>query len=505
MSDIHDADMLKTSSAEATHASDLTYSTTSDNAEFERRAVRKLDLTVLPLVTLFYLLSFLDRANIGNAKIAGLTKDLGLTTYQYEICVTALYVPYIASELPANLLLRKIGPKVLLPTLLTTWGIILMLQGFVTSFGGLVATRFFLGLVEGPMFPGIVLYLSGFYTRKELSMRVALFFSAASLSGAFSGLLAAGIENMDGLGGKPGWAWIFILEGLFSFLVGILSFFVIASTPRDSKFLSAAQKDVIMRRLEKDRPSLATHDHFSGKEILRSMTSPHVLIVFVMFFMNGCTLFGLALFLPTIVNTFGFSTTKTQLLSVGPFATGFIVTLISAYLSDRYRTRTVPVVILAAIAVAGYAMYLTSEGTWVAYGSLFITVSGIYGLAPILSAWMANNSEPYYRRASSIAFGFIATNAASCLALAGGILSTWRFPASEAPKFRKTTIMNLIFAALILVGALVNAVVLSHMNKQKTRKREEILAQYSDDTEFDANDKAWADLGDRHPDFRYAL
>lgn len=139
----------------------------------------------------------------------------------------------------------------------------------------------------------------------------------------------------------------------------------------------ATKTSVIMRRLEKDRPSLATHDHFSGKEILRSISSPHVLILFIVLFMNGCALLGLAVFLPTIVDTFGFSNTKTQLLSVGPFATGFIgkhilinaptailttykpVTLISAYLSDRYRTRTVPIVILAAIAVAGYTIYLS--------------------------------------------------------------------------------------------------------------------------------------------------
>jgi MFS family permease len=133
-------------------------------------------------------------------------------------------------------------------------------SGLVTSYAGLAIVRAFLGLIEGPMFPGIVLYLSYFYTREDLAVRVAFFFSTASvskrptkkiwshltsiqLSGAFSGLLAAGIENMNGMGGKAGWSWIFILEGIFSVLIGIIAFFLIPSSPRDSKFLTDAEKE----------------------------------------------------------------------------------------------------------------------------------------------------------------------------------------------------------------------------------------------------------------------
>lgn len=138
--------------------------------------------------------------------------------------------PYILAELPSNLLMRRIGPNIMMPTLLTVWGMIVALQGTVKSYKGLVIIRVFLGLVEGPMFPGIILYLSNFYTRKELALRyvrrgrylpihshifsgyrISCFFAVSSLSGAFSGLLAAAIMNMDGMRGIAGWAWIFIL------------------------------------------------------------------------------------------------------------------------------------------------------------------------------------------------------------------------------------------------------------------------------------------------------
>ncbi|KAF8817611.1 MFS general substrate transporter [Phlegmacium glaucopus] len=468
----------------------------------ERQAVRILDYTILPTMTMFYLLSYLDRTNIGNARVAGLQSDLHLTDKQYQICISVLFVPYVLSELPSNLLLRKIGPRLLMPSLLTIWGIMVTLQGLVTSFAGLVTVRAFLGLVEGPMFPGIVLYLSGFYTRKELSLRIALIFSASSLAGAFSGLLAAAIENMSGIGGRPGWAWIFILEGLFSIMIGLIGFIVVPSAPRDSKFLTEDQKDIITRRLERDRPSMKPVHTFSLKEVFRSLTSPHVILLLIMFFLGGTLLYGLAFFLPSIVSQLGFSPNKTQLLTVGPFATGALVTLISAFWSDRYKTRGIPAVLITILAVAGYALYLRAEHRYTSYVALYFMVPGVYASAPVLVAWIANNSEPHYRRATSVALSFMAANS-------GGILSTWIYPSSQGPKFTKTTIMNLVFSIFVIVCCLLNMAYLSWRNSVKKRPevRAKLLEKYfpgekdGDDGSLDA----WMDLGDRHPDFLYTL
>ncbi|KAF5373687.1 hypothetical protein D9758_000898 [Tetrapyrgos nigripes] len=467
--------------------------------EEARRAVRRLDYAILPVMTLYYLLSFLDRANIGNARVAGLQRDLGMTDHQYSIVVTILYVPYIIAELPSNLLLRKIGPRILMPTLLTIWGVIVTLQGLVTSYAGLAVARAILGAIEGPMFPGIVLYLSGFYTRKELSIRVAVFFSSASLSGAFSGLLAAAIVNMEGVGGKPGWAWIFFLEGIFSVLIGVTGFFVTPSTPYEVMTLNQRQKEIIMERLQRDRPSVNPADSFSFREVIRSITSPHVLLVFAIFYMLGTNLYGLALFLPSIVNQLGFGANESQLLSVGPFAAGFFVTFVSAFASDRFNKRAVSIASLYLLSVIGFAMYLGVEGKWSRYGSLFFAVPGVYAATPIVSAWMSNNSEPYYRRATSIAFGFIATNS-------GGITSTWLYPSKEAPRFRRATIINLVFSISIIILTAVNALVLSRANKKKKEKRDQLLAPYIDEKTGQTGDgglQAWVDLGDKHPDFHY--
>jgi predicted MFS family arabinose efflux permease len=309
---------------------------------------------------------------------------------------------------------------------------------------------------------------------------------------------------MNGIRGKPGWAWIFIVEGLFSIVVGLVGFFVVPSTPCDSKFLTENQKYIIMSRLERDRPPINPVDKFTFKDIMRSASSPHVIMVFIMFFMVGTTLYGLALFLPSIVNELELSANKTQLLSVGPFVVGFFVTVISACLSDRYESRGITVALVSVLAVVGFAVYLGAEDKFISYGALYLMVPGVYATTPVLAAWMANNSESYYRRATSVAIGFIAANS-------GGILSVWRFPTSEGPKFRKTTVMNLIFSILVIVISLVNMAYLSFRNKAKKQpeKRAELLDKYmvaNERGEYDDGKlRAWIELGDRHPDFVYTL
>jgi len=134
-----------------------------------------------------------------------------MTDFQYSLTLTMTFIPYIIVEIPAALVVKRIGANNLLPVMATLWGLITTLQGLVTSYSGLLASRFFLGLVEGGLIPGIVLVMSQFYKRDQVQLRLAVFFTAASLTGAFSGLLASAILGMDGRAGHKGWQWIFIL------------------------------------------------------------------------------------------------------------------------------------------------------------------------------------------------------------------------------------------------------------------------------------------------------
>lgn len=177
----------------------------------ERSLVRKLDRILLPALTLLYLLSFLDRSNVGNARIEGLTTDINMTGDEYLTGLTLYFIGYVLFEIPCNLVLKIWTPQLWLPTITLAWGVVSTLMGIIQSKTGFWVVRFFLGVTESGLFPGIVFYLSMWYKRNERQFRVALFFSAASLAGAFGGILAFGIAKMKGVGGYDGWRWIFIL------------------------------------------------------------------------------------------------------------------------------------------------------------------------------------------------------------------------------------------------------------------------------------------------------
>lgn len=174
----------------------------------EKALLRRIDYKLLPALSFLYLLSFLDRSNVGNARIEGLTTDLKITGDQYLTGLTLFFIGYVIVEVPCNIILKRWTPQLWLPTLTLVWGIVSTLQGVIVNRAGFWAVRFFLGVAEAGLFPGIVFYLSMWYQRNERQYRIALFFSAAALAGSFGGILAYGIAHMNGIGGYHGWRWI---------------------------------------------------------------------------------------------------------------------------------------------------------------------------------------------------------------------------------------------------------------------------------------------------------
>ncbi|KAL7422803.1 hypothetical protein Q5752_002099 [Cryptotrichosporon argae] len=429
-----------------------------------RPALRKLDMFFLPAVTAIYFLNFLDRSNIGNAKTAGLATDLHLSSRQYSIALTVTYVPYIVAELPVTLLMNKVGPNILLPTLAILWGVVTTFQGFVSSFGGLVAARFFLGACEGAILPGSIAYLSTFYRRRDLGKRVAFFYSATSLAGAFSGLLAAAIIHMDGKGGKKGWQWIFILEGLFTIVWGALSLFILPRSIAATRYLSADEKTALAAAHEAETLSNAAEERLSRGSILAALKSPQVWLVFVPFFCNGAGLYALAYFAPTIVQSLGYTGTSVQLHSVPPYVCSAVLAVALCFLSDRQRHRGLFAVAAALIAVVGYALYLGSTRHSVLYASLFLQTMGQYTLAPLYSTWMPNNLRSYYTRTTGIVLGFVATNA-------GGILATWLFPAADSPRFHRASSVLLGLTCALIPFTLANSLYMRRLNTRAEARR----------------------------------
>jgi MFS family permease len=401
------------------------------------------------------------------------------------------YVPYIAAELPSNLILKKIGPRILLPTLCTAWGLVTILQCEARNFSGFVACRFFLGLCEGGLFPGVVLYLSGFYRRHELQVRIALFFSAASLSGAFSGLLAAAIQQMDGVRGLRGWQWIFILEGLFTVCFGLFSYAMLPNSPETVMTFKPEHKERCLRRLQLDA-NLFKEDKITTTKIFSVFKDPHVILLATCLFCSGVCLFGLAYFSPAIVQAMGYDNTRTQLMTVPPYAVAFVVTMITAYIADRYRQRGICAFTTMLISLVGAAMMLNGRSIAVRYTALILLVTGVYSSAPCLISWVPNNTAGHVRRATAVALGFTSTSS-------GGVLSTWIYPKSSAPYYNLGARFNLALMVIMLVGVVVQVFLLRWLNMRKEVDRAEILRGL----EGVSYEEQFALLGDRHPEYRY--
>ncbi|GAM87794.1 hypothetical protein ANO11243_058220 [Dothideomycetidae sp. 11243] len=418
----------------------------------ETSLIRKLDLRILPGVVLLYLLSFLDRSNVANAKLDGLTKDLHMTGNQYLTGLTLFFVGYISFEVIWNVILKRIGPKLWLPSITVAWGVVTTLQGVVHSMAGFFVIRTVLGIAEGGLFPGVVFLLSQWYKREERQYRIALFFSAASLAGAFGGILAYGIGFMKGVGGKSGWAWIFILEGLATILIGIAGYWFIVDWPTKSKFLSANEAAYVQARLKAD--SDATNDEaFAWRNVLLCLKDPKCWLYGLVFHTLSLPLYTLSLFLPSIIAALGYKAADAQLLTIPPYVLATILTVVYAVVSERFKKRAVFIAFSSLIGIIGYIILLTNteptKRPGVSYTGVFFCAAGIYPAVALGLSWPAMNVSGQTKRAAANGLQITVGNL-------GAVIGTQLYRSNDSPRYKlgHSVALGYLCANILVVGAL---------------------------------------------------
>lgn len=255
--------------------------------------VRKIDMRVLPMLFAIYFVAFLDRyvnciysfhsfvqadpltpprVNISNALTMSMPTDLNLYGNRANIALLIFYIPYIIFEIPSNIVMKKLKPHIWLSGCIIAFGIVMLGQAFVQSYGGLIATRFFLGLAECGIFPGSFYLISFWYKRAEAQKRFTMYWSSVIFAGAFGGLLASAIAKMDGMRGLENWRWIFLLEGIASILVGIFAFFFCADFPQQASWLTGDEKAAVIaktRNFEDDEVSVTKADLIAASKDLK--------------------------------------------------------------------------------------------------------------------------------------------------------------------------------------------------------------------------------------------
>lgn len=181
-------------------------------SNFEKKLVRKMDLRLLPFLIVMYLLNFLDRANLAQARQGSLEADLGMTGTDFNLATSIFFVGYLVFQLPSNMLITRVRPSLYLTTAMITWGVVSTCNAATKNFAQLVVVRLFLGFVEAPFFPGAIFLMSSWYTRAELTRRMAYFYSGNALANMFGGLIGAAVlGNLDGALEIAGWRWLFII------------------------------------------------------------------------------------------------------------------------------------------------------------------------------------------------------------------------------------------------------------------------------------------------------
>jgi MFS family permease len=271
-------------------------------------------------------------------------------------------------------------------------------MGLCHDFGGMVTARFFLGATEAGLFPGVNYYLSCWYKRSEFGIRAAVFFSAAAFAGSFGGLLAAAIAQMRGIGGKPGWAWIFILEGIATVIVGIVSYWMVHDFPDEAKFLMPDEKARVLRRLAADNQASAHHEEFESTYIWQSLKDWKTYLFATIYMGVDGSLYAFSLFVPSIINQLGYTSTKANLLSVPPYFVAAILTVTVGWYADKTNRRGLINIVVSILGIVGFAMLLGSNTAGVKYAGTFLGAMGIYPLIPNTISWCSNNIEGVYKR-----------------------------------------------------------------------------------------------------------
>ncbi|OQN95594.1 hypothetical protein B0A48_18299 [Cryoendolithus antarcticus] len=458
----------------------------------ERKLRLKIDLMIVPTVALLYLFCFIDRANIGNAKLAGLEKELHMTGYDYNIVLSCFYISYILFEIPANMLCKKIGPGWFIPGTTLLFGICSFGTAFVHNFSAMCGVRFVLGIFEAGMLPGIAYYLSRWYRRSELAFRLSLYIVMAPLAGAFGGLLASGILKLESVGSLHSWRMIFVIEGIITCGLAIIGFFTLTDRPATANWLTQEERDLAIARVKSERVGTTeVLDKIDTAKMLKGIFSPMTLLTSFIFLLDNVTVQGLAFFLPTIVRTIYPKNTvvSQQLRTVPPYIVGAFFTVLVPFASWRLDNRTWLFILSAPFMMTGYIMFLASTEAQVRYGATFLITTGAFSFGALTNAQVSANVVSDTARAAAIGTNVMFGNI-------GGLISTWAFLPFDTPNYHIGNGLNLATATVILLLSIGMYFFVKMDNKKRESK--------DIDSELDGlSDKAIQDLDWKHPAFRW--
>jgi len=357
------------------HGADARPAAPLPDADYQasERTLAKAFRRILPFIFACYVISYLDRTNVGFAALT-MNKDIGLTAEQFGFGAGLFFIGYFLFEIPSNLIMQKVGARIWIARIMITWGIFSMATAFVVGPKSFAAARFLLGLAEAGFTPGIYLYFTHWFPGKWRAKVTAAFLVGIPVANMIGSPISGALLELGGLHGLRSWQWLLLIEGLPAVLLGIACLFVLADRPEKATWLTDDEKAVLARRLAMEQRDIASKH---GATLRDAMTNWRV---FVLAFINFCGIvgsIGVGLWMPQIIKQFGVEHTVVGWLTAIPYALGAVVMLWWARTANRAQNRVPYVAAALVVAAVALAASTALDAPVLKLAALCVTVSGI--------------------------------------------------------------------------------------------------------------------------------
>ncbi|KAF2029492.1 major facilitator superfamily transporter [Setomelanomma holmii] len=459
-----------------------------------RRVNRKMDIAMLPFLSLLYLFNGLDRSNVGNAETQGFTRDIGATPDDLNLAVSLFFVTFVLLQPPSAAVGRWLGAKRWLSIQMIGWGAFTIGHAFIHGRSALIAMRLMIGAFEAGFYPTAVAYLSCFYGRYDLGVRLALFYGQYAIAGAFSGSVAYGVFQLRSMA-LHNWQYLFIIEGSLTVFVAIIAWFWLPLHISSAWFLNEEERIFAATRVTNDNIDYVAHEYRADgvekdrltrrdfTETFRDWKTWYVLVF------NICASVpsqAFSVFLPLVVRGLGYSSINANLISVPPYACGAIGLYLFALSSDHHKERGYHIVAGIAISLIGLVITVAPVTHGAQYAGLCILLFGSYVSPPLTMAWLSGNTPEPGKR--SLVLG---VNGFGNLA---GVIGGQLYKSRYAPRYLLPFYATLGFVAAALTGYVAYRCTLQEVNRRKqlilaTKTQEQIEVERTDESRY--ADRKW--------------
>ncbi|OBT55558.1 hypothetical protein VE04_02732 [Pseudogymnoascus sp. 24MN13] len=459
---------------------------------------RKVDLRICLVLGCLYTISLLDRVNLPvslsvaldnllmrtsillygipaltifetdrlDRVVAGMAKDLKLVGNQYSLLVLVFFPFYISFQPPMTVIAKKLGPRNFLTGIVVSWGLVMVGHGLVPNWKVMLALRCLLGLFEAGFFSTCVYLLSTWYVRREVAKRNAAFYLLGSFFAGFGGILAYGVSKMDGIAGREGWRWIFIIEGVLTVAMGLIAFFFLVDFPEKAmnswRFLNEDDLKIIVDRVERDRSDVVAPPFKLG-EYLKNGLDWKVYFFAANFGLSSVVTYAAAYFLPIVLRDgLHFSVAAAQCLSTPCYVFASILGYSQGYWSDKINMRTPFILFNCLLEIIGVAVLGFATQNPARYFGAFLIIGGANSNIALVLTYQANNIVGQWRRA------FCSATIVGAGGM-GGIIGSLTFRSQDAPDYRPGLYTCLVAAIMVALSVTTTTTHFYFKNKKQAQ------------------------------------